>query len=95
MQQPKLLIGDDWSQDHHTICFMNPQTGGVIATFDVQQNLTGFAQICSQREKLGFHTRDCWVGIETSYNLIVDYYLDHRNSGVEAPPFRALRPVWK
>jgi transposase len=77
MEQPRLLIGDDWSQDHHTICFMNPHTGGVIATFDVDQSATGFARICSERQKLGFHAQDCHVGIETGYNLIVDYYLDH------------------
>jgi hypothetical protein len=75
--EPTLLIGDDWSQDHHTICLMQPQTGAVLATFDVEQSLAGFTRICREREKLAVPAPACWVGIETSYNPIVDYYLDH------------------
>lgn len=73
--EPKLLIGDDWSKDYHTLCFMNPQTGGAVASFDVPQSASGFACICTEREKLGHPPQDCWVGIETAHNLIVDYYL--------------------
>jgi len=73
--EPKLLIDDDWSKDHHTICFMNPQTGGALASFDVPQSSTGFARICAERENLGHPPQSCWVGIETAHNLIVDYYL--------------------
>jgi len=76
--EPKVLIGDDWSQDHHTICFMNPLTGGVAMTFDIPQTPEGFRRVCTERDKLGVRPQDCRVGIETAHNLVVDYYLDHQ-----------------
>jgi transposase len=74
----QLLIGDDWSQDHHTICFVHPMTGQVVMTFDVPQTPEGFGRVCAERNKLKIRAQDCWVGIETAHNLIVDYYLDHQ-----------------
>jgi transposase len=84
--EPKLLIGDDWSKDYHTICFMNPQTGGALASFDVPQSSTGFACVCAEREKLGYPPQDCCVGIETAHNLIVDYYLARNYHLFVIPP---------
>lgn len=74
----KLLIGDDWSQDHHNICFMHPHTGAEILSFEVPQRPEGFTRIDTEREKLGIGAEECLVAIETAHNLIVDHYLAHQ-----------------
>lgn len=47
---------------------------------------TGFAQIELERRKLDVPAPDCPVGIETSYNLVVDFLLDYSYPVYLIPP---------
>jgi transposase len=47
---------------------------------------TGFAQIELERRKLDVPATDCPVGIETSYNLVVDFLLDYSYPVYLVPP---------
>ncbi|HFD40023.1 MAG TPA: IS110 family transposase, partial [Anaerolineae bacterium] len=72
----KLLIGLDWSQDHHHICFMAPN-GSLQAAFEIPHSVAGFARLDKERAKFGVPATECLVALETAHNLIVDYLWDH------------------
>ncbi len=68
----KLLIGIDWSQDHHNVCFMTPN-GGQQANFEIPHTVDGFAELDAKREKFGIPATECLVALETAHNLLVDF----------------------
>ena len=39
-----LLIGIDWSQDHHDVCIMN-EAGAIIVRFEISHSPEGFAEL--------------------------------------------------
>ena len=71
-----LYFGIDWSQDHHNLCILN-EAGARVSVLQFEHSPTGFAQIEAERRKCDVPARECPVGIETSYNLVVDYLLDY------------------
>ena len=68
----KLLIGLDWSKDHHHVCFMAPN-GSVQASFEIPHTVTGFARLEEERAKFGVPATECLVALETAHNLVVDF----------------------
>ncbi len=46
-----LLIGIDWSQDHHDVCIMN-ETGAIIVRFEISHSPEGFAKLEKNIDKL-------------------------------------------
>jgi transposase len=68
----QLLIGIDWSQDHHHVCFMNSD-GGQQADFQIEHTMDGFAKLDDKRAKFGVPATDCLVALETAHNLVVDF----------------------
>ncbi len=68
----KLLIGLDWSQDHHHVCFM-ASNGSQQASFEILHTVEGFARLDAERAKLGVPATECLVALETAHNLVVDY----------------------
>jgi transposase len=80
-----LYFGIDWSQDHHNLCILN-NTGARVSHLQFEHSSIGFAQIEVERRKLDVPASECPVGIETSYNLVVDYLLDYAYPVYLIPP---------
>jgi transposase len=69
-------FGIDWSKDHHDLCIIN-QAGARVSQIQFKHSLAGFELIEAERRKLGVPASECLVAIETEYNLVVDFLLDH------------------
>ena len=78
-------FGIDWSQDYHHLCILN-EAGARVSQLRFEHSLAGFAQIEIERRKLDVPAGDCPVGIETTYNLVVDFLLEHDYPGYIVPP---------
>ena len=68
----KLLVGIDWSKDHHHVCFLAPN-GSQQASFEIPHTVEGFARLDAERAKFGISAKECLVALETAHNLVVDY----------------------
>ncbi len=78
-------FGIDWSQDYHHLCILN-EVGARVSQLQFEHSLAGFAQIEAERRKLAVPAGDCPVGIETTYNLVVDFLLEHDYPVYIVPP---------
>lgn len=78
-------LGIDWSEDHHNLCILN-EAGARVSQLQFEHSLAGFAQIEFERRKLNAPASDCPVGIETSYNVVVDFMLEHDYPVYIVPP---------
>ena len=67
----KVYIGIDWSKDKHDVVFMN-SAGSSIAYQTIAANPLGYAAMDERRQQLGAQVEECWVGIETMHNLLLD-----------------------
>ncbi|MFQ5875417.1 MAG: transposase [Dehalococcoidia bacterium] len=81
----KLLIGLDWSKDHHHVCFMSPN-GSQQASFEISHTATGFARLDEERAKFGVPATECLVALETAHNLVVDFLWARRYQVYVIPP---------
>jgi transposase len=70
-----LYIGIDWSSTKHDAVITNEQ-GGVISALTVPATADGFHRLDEERAKSGVNAADCLVGIETAYNMIIDFLWD-------------------
>ena len=70
-----LYIGIDWSSTKHDAVMIN-EHGAVIAAFVFPHAPDGFIRFDEERAKAGVSAEDCLVGIETAYNLIIDFLWD-------------------
>ena len=66
-----IFIGIDWSKTKHDIGYMD-DSGRRISHQVIPHSQIGFQQFHEQCEKLGLERDTCQIGIETSYNLLVD-----------------------
>lgn len=73
----RLYIGIDWSQSKHDLCFLN-QAGASLAQITIPHSQEGFWQIETIRQKLGVDVADCYIGLETSHTILVDFLWDQR-----------------
>lgn len=85
-----VYIGIDWSEQKHDVVFLN-EAGAEIAYVCLPHKLEGFVQLDRQREKLGLAVAECVIGIETSYNLFVDYLLNQNYPAVYVLPPNQVR----
>jgi transposase len=67
-----LLIGIDWSQDHHNVCVLNSQ-GAILLRFQFPHSLQGFTQLLDHLAPLGVPPDHCLIAIETHHSLLVDF----------------------
>jgi transposase len=67
----QVYIGIDWSKDKHDVAYMN-SAGSVIAYQTIASNPVGYAALDARRQQLGAQLEECWVGIETVQNLLLD-----------------------
>lgn len=68
----KLYIGLDWSENKHDLVFMI-ESGAVLAQFTVPHRPEGFLKLDEKRQQVGVECSDCFVGLETAHNLVIDY----------------------
>jgi transposase len=68
----KVYIGIDWSEQKHDLCILN-ESGAVLKAWQITHTQSGFAEIPSAIRELGLEPQDCYIGIETAYNLIFDF----------------------
>lgn len=85
-----VYIGIDWSEQKHDVVFLN-EAGAEIAYVCLPHKLEGFVQLDRQRETLGLTVQECVIGIETSYNLFVDYLLNQHYPAVYVLPPNQVR----
>jgi transposase len=78
-------FGIDWSQDYHHLCILN-EAGARVSQLQFEHSLAGFAQVEVERRKLEVPASECLVGIETTYNLVVDFLLEHDYPIYVVPP---------
>jgi transposase len=71
-----LLIGIDQSPKKHDICITDAQ-GRQLAQGTVDNSLAGFQWIHQQCQRLAVVPQECLVALESAYDLVVDYLLDH------------------
>ncbi len=68
----QLYIGIDWSRSKHDICFQN-QEGSLLAKFQIPHSAAGFALLVERTRGLGADPEDCFLAIECSYTLLIDF----------------------
>ncbi len=73
----KVYIGIDWSKEKHDVGILS-EKGEAITHFKIAHNLGGFEQIDKVCQQLGSRPEECWIGIETSHNLLIDYLWEHQ-----------------
>lgn len=70
-----LYIGIDWSSTKHDAVITN-EHGAVISAFTFPHSPDGFTRFDEERAKTGVSAENCLVGIETAYNMIIDFLWD-------------------
>lgn len=68
----QVYLGIDWSQKKHDAVFLNP-AGALIAQITFDHSPDGFLHLEATRMRLGVAAVECWVGLETAHNLVVDF----------------------
>jgi transposase len=67
-----VYLGIDWSQSKHDLCFVNA-SGVAVARATIPHSPDGLLQLDRLREQLGVTADECWVGLETSHHLLIDF----------------------
>ena len=70
-----LFFGIDWSCDHHDVCIRS-EAGECLSRLRIEHSAEGFRRLEAERSKFAVPAHECLVGIETAYNLLVDYLVD-------------------
>lgn len=68
----KVYIGIDWSENEHEVVWLN-EPGAIIAHFTMKHQPDELMKIEQTRQRLGLAVSDCFVGLETAHNLVVDF----------------------
>jgi transposase len=68
----QLYIGIDWSRNKHDLCCQNPE-GMALAKFAIPHSTEGFACLAERIRGLGSNPEDCFIAIECSYTLLIDF----------------------
>lgn len=65
-------IGIDWSEDKHDVVFLN-EAGAILGQLTMAHTLEGRRNLEKTRAYLGLSRAECWVGLETAHNLVIDF----------------------
>jgi transposase len=68
----KVYIGIDWSEEKHDICILNEQ-GAILKTWQILHTQAGFSEVIAALEQLAILPQESYFGIETAYNMVVDF----------------------
>jgi hypothetical protein len=69
----RLLIGVDWSQEHHNVRIQN-EAGALVVGFQIAHSPDGLAKLEGEIAKLGVPPAKCLIALETAHNLLVDFF---------------------
>jgi transposase len=67
-----VYLGIDWSESKHDAVFLNV-AGVEQARLTFEHSADGFLQLDQLRQRLGVAASDCWVGLETAHNIVIDF----------------------
>lgn len=70
----KIYIGIDWSEKQHSVRVLN-EAGAEVLAIEVEATLDGYAQLQQRLQLLSPQVSNCFIGIETSENPLVDFLL--------------------
>lgn len=68
----QLFIGIDWNQTSYDIAILAPN-GAILTQFNVPKTPSGFTTLVEKIDEFEVSRADCLIGIETAYNLLVDF----------------------
>ena len=68
----KVYIGIDWSHKKHDVRILN-LAGITLAEFSILHSSEGFAYLVDQIRNLGTSPEDCFIAIECTYTLLIDF----------------------
>lgn len=85
-----VYIGIDWSKEKHDIAFVHT-SGEVLAYLTVAASPQGYERFDEQRRKMGLGVGECLIGIETDYNLFVDYLISQGYTQLYILPPRMVK----
>ena len=86
----KVYIGIDWSEKKHDICFMN-EKGEVMLEKQIEHSLSGFIAFDQARRSLNVDVQDCYIGLETAHNSLVDYLWEQGYTQITVLPPQAVK----
>lgn len=69
----RLLIGVDWSQEHHNVRIQN-EAGALVVCFQMAHSPDGLAKLEGEIAKLGVPPAECLIALETAHNLLIDFF---------------------
>lgn len=67
-----ILIGIDWSKDHHNVCIMN-ESGAVLVNFQIPHSPAGLAELEARITPFQLPPAECLVALETAHSLVMDF----------------------
>jgi transposase len=67
-----VYIGIDWSEDKHDVVFLD-EKGTIMAQLQMSHSPEGMLNLEKTRDHIGVSVSECWVGLETAHNLLIDY----------------------
>lgn len=85
-----VYIGIDWSEKKHDLCFLN-EVGEVLHTLKIDQTPYGFLELDKARERLGVPVGACVIGIETHYNILIDFLIERGYPAIYVLPPNAVK----
>ena len=74
----RLLIGVDWSQEHHNVRIQN-EAGALVVCFQMGHSPDGLAKLEGEIAKLGVPPANCLIALETAHNLLIDFFWSRYN----------------
>lgn len=68
----RVYLGIDWSQSKHDYCLVD-EHGQVIQHGTIPHGPEGFESLDRARSRIAGSPEECWVGLETAHNLVIDW----------------------
>ena len=68
----QLLIGIDWNQTSYDVAILAPN-GAILTQFNTPKTTSGFTKFAEKIDEFKLSQADCLIGIETAYNVLIDF----------------------
>ena len=81
----ELLVGIDWSQQHYDVMILAPN-GAELTCFRIANSIAGFYELVEKIDKFGVPAYQCHIGLETAYNILIDFLWTIQYSVYVIPP---------
>jgi transposase len=80
-----ILVGIDWSQDHHNVRIINEDAASLLR-FQIPQSPAGFAKLEEHINSFNLPPAHCLVALETAHHLLIDFLWSRRYLVYVIPP---------